>query len=131
MTMYAAIARSSRAMRSAQIAYDNAEPDTREPWIETREGDGWLEAGIAELLAKRDVKLVGKVIVSAKRFIVEFSQAAADVYAADDEFDLEWDLATGRPYYAKKYQELAREVAVRLLLPHAAEAEFEADMEMF
>src|SRR5690606_5192503 len=57
------------AMRSAQALYDLAEPDSSIPWTETVEGDGWLEASIAELLARRDVKLAGRVIVTARLFI--------------------------------------------------------------
>lgn len=100
------------AMRSAQVLYDLATPDYAEPWIETIEGDRWLEAGIAELLAKRDVKLAGKVIASARSFIAEFAQALAELDALDDEFDVEWDRANGRPYSSPKDQKLARQVAI-------------------
>lgn len=117
------------AMRSAQALYDLAAPDYREPWIESLASDGWLEAGIAELLARRDVKLAGKAIVSAKDFIQRFAEEAAEIYGADDEFDLEWDLATGQPYTAKAYQKLARQVAIDLLMPHADAAEHHAQME--
>ena len=117
------------AMRSAQALYDLAAPDYREPWIESLAGDGWLEAGLAELLAKRDVKLAGRVIVSARDFIAEFAQALADQDALDDEFDVEWDRANGRPYSSPKDKKLARQVAIDLLMPHADAAEHHAQME--
>lgn len=117
------------AMRSAQALYDLAEPDSSIPWTETVEGDGWLEAGIAELLARRDVKLAGRVIVTARLFIAEFSQALAELDGLDDDFDMEWDRANGRPYASPKDHKLARQVAIEMLLPHAGAAEQQARLE--
>jgi len=132
MTMYAAIARSNRAMRSAQIAYDNAEPPEEvTPWLETAEGANWLHGTALDLRHGRDFKIDGKVKVSYRKFLVEFSQRMGELMAGDWDFELEADLAAGRPPRTERFEKLAQEVAERLIAPHAAEAEQELLMEMF
>lgn len=129
--MYA-VARSNRAMRSAQIAYDNAEPPEEvTPWLETTEGANWLHGTALDLRHGRDFKLDGKVKVSHRTFLLEFAPAAAELMAADTDFELEQDLAAGRPPRTERFEKLAQEIAERLIAPHAAEAKFESDMEMF
>ncbi|HTN30067.1 MAG TPA: hypothetical protein VL178_04430 [Pseudomonas sp.] len=129
--MYA-VARSNRAMRSAQIAYDNAEPPEEvTPWLETAEGANWLHGTALDLRHGRDFKLDGKVKVSHRDFLLEFAPVAAELMAADTDFELEQDLAAGRPPRTERFEKLAQEVAERLVAPHAAEAEQELLMEMF
>ena len=132
MTMYAAIARSNRAMRSAQIAYDNAEPPEEvTPWLETAEGANWLHGTALDLRHGRDFKIAGKVKVSHRTFIVEFSQRMGELMADDWDFELEADLAAGRAPRTKRFEELAQQVAEALIAPHANEAEQEILMEVF
>lgn len=132
MTIYAAIARSNRAMRSAQIAYDNAEPPEEvTPWLETTEGANWLHGTALDLRHGRDFKLDGKVKVSHRDFLLEFAPAASELMAQDHDFELEQDLAAGRPPRTERFEKLAQEIAERLIAPHADEAKFESDMEMF
>lgn len=119
MTMYAAIARSNRAMRSAQIAYDSAEPPEEvTPWLGTTEGANWLHGTALDLRHGRDFKLDGKVMVSFRDFLLEFAPAAADLMAADTDFELEQDLAAGRPPRTERFEKLAQEVAERLVWAH-------------
>lgn len=123
MTMYAAIARSNRAMRSAQIAYDNAEPPEEvTPWLETAEGANWLHGTALDLRHGRDFKLDGKVRVSHRAFIVEFSQRLGELMAEDWDFELEADLAAGRPPRTTHFEKLAQKVAEEMIAPHAEAA---------
>lgn len=132
MSMYAAIARSSQSMRLAQIAYDNAEPPEEvTPWLETAEGANWLHGTAMDLRHGSDFKIAGKVKVSHRTFIVEFSQRLGELMAEDWDFELEADLAAGRPPRTERFEKLAQEIAERLIAPHAAEAEQELLMEMF
>lgn len=132
MSMYAAIARSSHSMRLAQIAYDNADPPEEvTPWLETTEGANWLHGTALDLRHGRDFKLDGKVKVSHRDFLLEFAPAASELTAADTDFELEQDLAAGRPPRTERFEKLAQEIAERLIAPHADEAKFESDMEMF
>ena len=129
--MYA-VARSNRAMRSAQIAYDNAEPPEEvTPWLETTEGANWLHGTALDLRHGRDFKLDGKVMVSHRDFLLEFAPAASELMAADTDFELEADLAAERPPRTDRFGKLAQEIAERLIAPHADEAEQELLMEMF
>lgn len=119
------IARNVQALRSAQVAWDNAMPDESESWIKSNEGAEWLNTGAEFLIAGRDVIIqrFPLIKVTARDFILAYSQAAAELYGADDEFAIEWALAKGRPFAEKRYQEKAREVADALLVPHADIAE--------
>ena len=129
--MYA-VARSNRAMRSAQIAYDNAEPPEEvTPWLEAAEGANWLHGTALDLRHGRDFKLDGKVMVSFRDFLLEFAPAASELMAQDHDFELEQDLAAGRPPRTERFEKLAQEIAERLIAPHADEAEQELLMEMF
>jgi hypothetical protein len=132
MSMYAAIARSSHSMRLAQIAYDNADPPEEvTPWLETTEGANWLSGEASDLRHGRDFKIAGKVQVSHRAFLVEFSQRMGELMAGDWDFELEADLAAERPPRTDRFGKLAQEVAERLIAPHADEAEQELLMEMF
>lgn len=132
MTMYAAIARSSHSMRLAQIAYDNAEPPEEvTPWLETTEGANWLHGTALDLRHGRDFKIDGKVKVSHRKFLEEFAPAFCELLAEDDAFEFEADIAAGREPRTERHQQLAQQVAERLIAPHAADAKFEIDMEMF
>lgn len=125
------IARNVQALRSAQVAWDNAMPDESESWVESTEGANWLSDCAEQLRSGHDVKIGGKVVVSAKDFILEYSQTAAELYGADDEFAMEWALAKGQPFTEKRYPAKALEVAERMLLEHAEAAEQEALKEVF
>lgn len=125
------IARNVQALRSAQVAWDNAMPDESESWIESTEGANWLSDCAEQLRTGHDVKIGGKVVVRAKDFILEYSQAAAELYGSDDEFAMEWALAKGLPFTEKRYQAKALEVAERILLKHSIAAEQEALTEEF
>ena len=129
--MYA-VAHSNRAMRSAQIAYDNAEPPEEvTPWLETTEGTNWLHGTALDLRHGRDFKLDGKVRVSHLKFLEEFAPAFYELLAEDDGFEFEADIAAGREPRTERFQTLAQQVAERLIALHAAAAKFEIDMEMF
>ncbi|MBF0675559.1 hypothetical protein [Pseudomonas sp.] len=119
------LARNVQALRSAQVAWDNAMPVASEDWIKTNQGAAWLDMSAEFLIAGRDVIIqrFPLIKVTARDFILEYSEAASSLYSADDEFAMEWALARGRPFAEKRYQERAREVADALLLPHADLAE--------
>jgi hypothetical protein len=122
--MYA-LARNNSAMRSAQRACDNAEPDSSEPWIDTEQGTDWINSGVRALLLGFDVAINRSppVKVTAKEFIAEFGQRAADIYANDQSSRMEWALARNHPICDPQYPALADTVARELLIKHADIAE--------
>lgn len=124
--MNALARRNAAAMRAGQWAWDSAEPDYREAWIDTAAGQQWLEDSISSLKLGLDVTirhLPTRITVSAADFICEFAQRAADLYSDDDTYSLEWSLVRGCTLGGSAYQDIARKVAEELLLKHADEAE--------
>ena len=124
--MNALARRNASAMRAGQLAWDSAEPDYREAWIDTAAGQQWLEDSVSSLKLGVDVTVrhfPTRITVSAADFICEFAQRAADLYSDDDTCSLEWSLVRGRAVGGSAYQDLARKVAEELLLKHVDEAE--------
>src|SRR5690606_42063152 len=82
------IARNVQALRSAQVAWDNALPVASEDWIKTNQGAAWLDMSAEFLIAGHDVIIqrFPLIKVTARDFILEYSQAAVDSYGADDEY---------------------------------------------
>lgn len=114
----------SKNLQAGQFRHDNAEPPV--PWIETPAGKGWLADAISALILGLDVTIDRQsgLRVTAADFISEFSQRAAELMAEDTGFAIEWALARGNALVCgKKYQDLAREVAEQMLLPHRDKAE--------
>jgi len=119
----AAIARSNRAMRRAQIAYDGREPPEDYDWTDSSDCEQWLNEGKADLLARRDV-WVGRYRVSAEDFRSEFASALYRHEALSAE--LEWSAITGQPLpeeVAARIREVAEQAAVDCLMQYAEEAE--------
>lgn len=50
------VRRNARAFTAGQFARDTAEPECREDWLETREGDSWLEGAIGDLIGGRTIE---------------------------------------------------------------------------
>lgn len=114
----------NKPLHSAQFRHDMAEPEV--PWIETPAGRNWLRDSASALIFGVDVTINygERVTVRAADFISEFAQRAAELMAEDAGFRLEWALARGNALVGgKKYQDLAREVAEQMLLPHRDKAE--------
>ncbi len=118
--------RNARNLQSAQRAWDDMEPPIDPiPWIETVQGQGWLNRSITSLIQGSDVVISfsEKVTVTAAEFICAFGEQAVDIYAYDPKNSLEWALARGVPFYGPEWQRLAKEVAESLLLKHKDAAE--------
>lgn len=114
------------ALQQCQWRHDNAEPESAPAaWIETSAGKEWLEDSIKTLVLGSDVTVSfsPKVVVKALDFIIEFGQQAADIYANDESYHLDWTLARGHGAFGTRYSDLARQVAGKMLRPHADAAE--------
>lgn len=109
------------ALQQCQWRHDNAEPETAPTsWIDTDAGQEWLEDSIKTLVLGSDVTVSfsPKVVVKALDFIIEFGQQAADIYANDATYQLDWTLARGHGAFGTRYSDLARKVAEQMLMPH-------------
>ncbi|MFC0666754.1 hypothetical protein ACFSKY_22830 [Azotobacter chroococcum] len=118
--------RDQRAFSAAQHAWDNLEPPAQpDSWIETEQGQSWLGESISALILGRDVVITARprLVVSAADFITTFGESAADIYAYDPKNSLEWALARGLLFGGQEYQDLARQIAKKMLLKHQDAAE--------
>lgn len=114
----------TKALHSAQFRHDMAEPAT--PWIETPAGRNWLRDGVSSLILGLDVTINygERVTVRSADFMLEFAPRAGELMAADTGFAIEWALARGNAVAGgRKYQDLAREIAEGMLMPHRDLAE--------
>lgn len=122
MTIYAAIPADAEAMRAAQRAFDNRQPDDSEPWLETTDGANWLHDQANALRHGHDLRIGGKVAVRYRAFLAEFSQRLGELMAEDWDFELEQALAAGRPPRTTHFEKLAQKVAEEMIAPHAEAA---------